>query len=60
MLIGRHAGVAKRAEEDGVKLIAQHLDRTRWQGYAFPQVFVRAPVELDKFNGPFRWSSRRL
>ena len=59
MLIGRHARVAQRAEEDGVKLIAQHLDRTRRQRYAFAKVFVRAPVELDKFNGPSGWSGGR-
>src|SRR5216683_7119958 len=52
MLIRWNAGIAQCPEENGVKLVAQHLDGARRQRNAFAQILVRAPIKLGKFQGP--------
>src|SRR6267378_1382607 len=49
VLIRRHSGIAKRPEENGVELVAQHLHGARWKGNPLSEILVRAPVKLDKF-----------
>ena len=51
MLIGGHAGIAERTEEDGVELIAEHFDRSGGKRDIFAEKFVGAPVEVDEFDG---------
>src|SRR6266852_4667171 len=52
MLIRRHAGIAKRAEKDGIEFVAEHFDGARGQRNALAQVLVRAPIQFDKFEWP--------
>src|SRR5216683_6621601 len=52
MLIRRHARVAERAKQNGVKLVAQHFDGPGREGHTFAQILVRAPIKLDKFQAP--------
>ncbi len=52
MLIRRHAGIAERAEENGVKFVAEHFDSAGREGHTFAQILVRAPIKLDKFQAP--------
>ncbi len=50
MLIGGDAGIAKRAEEDGVELVAQHFDGAFGERDVLTEVFVGAPIELNEFE----------
>ena len=50
VLVGGHAGIAKSAKEDGVKLIAEHLQSAVGEGDLLAQVFIGAPVEFHKFQ----------
>src|SRR5713101_344080 len=52
MLIRRHAGIAKRAEKDGIEFVAEHFDGARGQRNALAQVLVRAPIQIDEFERP--------
>jgi len=51
VLIGRNAGIAKGAEEDGVEFVAQHLDGTGGKSDIFAKESVGAPVKVDEFEG---------
>jgi len=51
VLVGRDAGIAEGAKEDGVELVAKEFDRAFGEGDVFAEVFVGAPVELDEFEG---------
>ena len=51
VLVGGDAGIAERAEEDGVELVAQHFDGAFGEGDVFAEEFVGAPVEFDELDG---------
>src|SRR5208337_2460324 len=51
VLVGRDAGIAEGAKEDGVKFVAKEFDRAFGEGDVFAEVFVGTPVELDEFEG---------
>jgi hypothetical protein len=50
VLVGRDAGIAESAKEDGVELVAKHLNGAFRQGDFFEEIFVSSPVELDEFE----------
>src|ERR1700688_327363 len=60
MLITRHAGIAERAKQNGVELVTQHFHCAVRQADAIAKIFIRAPVELHKFDGAARGGSHRL
>ncbi len=50
VLIGRHAGIAERAEENGVEVVTKHFDSAGGEGDVFAEIFVGAPVEVHEFD----------
>ena len=50
MLVGGDAGIAEGAEEDGVKIVAEHFDGAGGEGDVFTEEFIGAPVEVDELD----------
>ena len=52
VLIRGHARVAEGAKEDGVEFLPEHLDGAGRERHAVAKIFVGAPIEFDKLDGP--------
>src|SRR5208283_5347202 len=50
VLVGRHAGIADGAEQDGVEVAAQHFDRAGGQRDAFAKEAAGGPIEIGEFG----------
>jgi len=50
VLIGRDAGIAEGAEEDGVEFVAQEFDGAFGKRDFFAEIFVGAPIEFDELE----------
>ena len=53
VLVGGDAGIAERAEEDGVEFVSEHFDGAGRKGDVFAEKFIGAPVEVDELKWAF-------
>ncbi len=52
--VGGHAGIAERADKDGVEVAGQHVKAVGWDGGAVDEVAVGSPIEEGELDGGAR------